>query len=80
MYPSIEEYDIGYMIEPHDVENWKKNILFLKEHIEERIRIANNIQKMTKNEYNHQVTANYIINDILTITKEYKIFQSLKNK
>lgn len=35
---------------------------------------------MTKNEYNHQVTANYIINDILTITKEYKIFQSLKNK
>ena len=77
---NTEEYDIGYMIEPHDVENWKKHILFLKEHIEERIRIANNIQKMTKNEYNHQVTANYIINDILTITKEYKIFQSLKNK
>lgn len=69
VHVNTEKEGIGYMIEPYDVESWKKHITFLKEHAEKRNRMSTNIQKMMEIEYNDQTTANYIINDMFTIAK-----------
>ena len=55
-----EKEGIGYMIQPYDVESWKKRILQLKNNKEICNRMSVNIQKLINFEYNSQTTANRI--------------------
>ena len=52
----LEKENIGYLIEPYDVETWKEKIIYLK-----------HAKKLTEEEYNAQTTASYIINDFIRI-------------
>ena len=63
----LEKENIGYLIEPYDVETWKEKIIYLKQHPEVIETMSKHAKKLTEGEYNAQTTASYIINDFIRI-------------
>ena len=63
----LEKENIGYLIEPYDVETWKEKIIYLKQHPEVIETMSKHAKKLTEEEYNAQTTASYIINDFIRI-------------
>ena len=65
----LEKENIGYLIEPYDVETWKEKIIYLKQHPEVIETMSKHAKKLTEGEYNARTTASYIMNDFIRITQ-----------
>ena len=57
---NTEKEGIGYMIQPYDVETWKKRILYLRNNKDVYNRMSANIKRLISSEYNSQTTADRI--------------------
>lgn len=63
-----EKEGIGFNIQPYDVEDWKKKIIFLKNNDEVREKIRMNIKRLLDGEYNSKATTKFIKDDFIKIT------------
>lgn len=61
----VEKEGIGYNIALYDIDDWAAKLKYLKEHPEVRTKMANNIERLIKSEWNDSVTSSFIINDML---------------
>lgn len=58
-----DKAEIGYSIQPYDVDGWKKKITKLKNNMELRKQMSENIGKLIESEYNSKTTTDFIAND-----------------
>lgn len=61
----VEKEGIGYNIALYDIDDWAAKLKYLKEHPEVRTKMANNVERLIKSEWNDSVTSSFIINDML---------------
>lgn len=58
-----EKSKIGFSIQPYDVEEWKEKINLLKNSLELRRNMSQNIEKLIEGDYNSKTTTSYIVSD-----------------